>query len=211
MKSARVAVALAWLALVVLLLPAGAQPPGGKEKEDPAHNELRALRDGLIEAIREEDIEKQLGFVSKDVVVVWQNGEVVRGHQGLRDFYKKIMSGPDKVFRGYAQPPSPEELTILYGGDTGISYGTDVGKYRVSGRDFEMKNYWTATLVKEGGKWVIASYHVSANVLDNPPLSAARTNAYLAGGVAAVLGLVAGMVVGWILRGQPRSTQPSAP
>jgi ketosteroid isomerase-like protein len=202
MNPSRIAAVL----LLALTLPlARAQAPE-KEKEDPAHDELRALRDGLLEAVREEDLDKQLRYVSKDVVVTWQNGEVVRGHDGLREFYRKNMQGDRKIFRGYSEPPTPAELTILYGGDAGISYGTEVGKYHVGGRDIELKNYWTATLVKQDGKWVIASYHVSNNVLDNPPLNAAKTNLYLVGGIAAAVGLVLGLLVAR-LRG--RQSPPS--
>jgi hypothetical protein len=162
-------------------------------KKDEIHNELRALRDGLTEAVLKGDTDKQLTFVSKDVVVTWQNGEVARGHSGLKEFLSK--GAQSKAFQGYKDPPTPTELTILYGDSTGISYGTSVGKYSVVGQHFELKNHWSATLVKEEGRWVIASYHVSGNLLDNPLLNTAKSYLYWVGGIA----LVVGLVLGWIV------------
>ena len=75
----------------------------------------------------------------------------------------------------------------------GISYGTSVGKYHVLGKQFELKNHWSATLVKENGRWVIASYHVSGNILDNPLLDVAKGYLYWVGGIALVVGLGPGV------------------
>ena len=194
--------ALALLSFVLLATwPALAQEKPGMKEEDPAHNELRALRDGLTDAVLKGDVEKQLNYVSKDVVVTWQNGQVVRGHDGLKDFFKKNQGGTAKVFQGYKVPPTPEDLTVLYGGNTGISYGKSVGKYNVLGKEFELENHWSATLVKDaGGHWLIASYHVSGDILDNPLLNTAKNTLYLAGGVALLLGLAGGIILGRLVR-----------
>jgi hypothetical protein len=165
-----------------------------KKDDEAIHNELRVLRDGLKDAVLKGDIEKQLTYVSKNVVVTWQNGEVARGHDGLKAFLAK--GGGGKIFQGYKEAPTPTELTILYGDDTGISFGTSVAKYSIAGQDFELKNHWSATVVKEDGNWVIANYHVSGNILDNPLLNAAKTYLYAFGAVA----LIFGLALGWIFR-----------
>ncbi len=68
------------------------------------------------------------------------------------------------------------------------------------GMEFDLENRWTDTLVKEDGRWLIASYHVSANVLDNPVLSIAKKAAYWSGGIALVVGIVLGMVGNIVVR-----------
>ena len=161
--------------------------------EDPAHNELRALRSQVIEAITSGDVERTTSYVHPNVVVTWQNHDVVRGHQGLRDFMQR--TGKD-AFRGYKVLPTPDDLTILHGGDTGVSFGSSVGQYRLLGRNFEFTNRWTATVVKENGRWLLASYHVSNNVLDNPLLNAATRALFVAAGIGAIVGLALGFVVG---------------
>src|SRR5438128_1498651 len=92
-----------------------------KKDDESIHKELRALRDSLTDAVLKGDVDKQLSYVSKEVVVTWQNGEVVRGHKGLKDFLTK--GAESKAFQGYKDPPTPTELTILYGDNAGISYG----------------------------------------------------------------------------------------
>lgn len=166
-----------------------------KDKEDPAHEELRALRKSLTEAIVKGDAEAQLKHAHKDIVVTWQNGEVVRGVEALREFYKKNVS-QQKIFQGYKKEPEPQELTILHGGDSGISYGTSIAHYKILGMEFDLTNHWTVTVVKEGGEWKIASYHVSANILDNPVLNAAKNWLYWVGGIAVVVGLLVGFLIG---------------
>ncbi len=161
--------------------------------EDPAHNELRALRTEVIESIAKGDIERVMRHVHTNVVITWQNGEVCRGHQGLRDFFNRM--GKD-VFKGYKVPPTPDELTILHGGDTGVSFGETVAAYRLLGKEIELKSRWTATLVKQEGHWLLAGYHVSMNVLDNPILAAAKGSLVWAAATALVVGLVAGVVLG---------------
>lgn len=161
--------------------------------EDPAHNELRALRTEVIEAITKEDFDNVIRHVHTNAVITWQNNDVCRGHQGLREFFNRM--GKD-TFKGYKIPPTPEELTILHGGTTGVSYGQTVAQYKLLGKDVELKSRWTATVVKENGRWLLASYHVSMNVLDNPLLNAAKSGLFLAAGAALASGLIVGILLG---------------
>jgi ketosteroid isomerase-like protein len=160
--------------------------------EDPAHVELRALRAEVIDAITKGDIDAVVNHVHPNVVVTWQNNEVCRGHKGLREFFERMGKN---TFKGYKLPPTPDELTILFGGDTGVSFGQTVAQYKLLGKEYELKSRWTATVVKENGRWLLASYHISTNVLDNPLLNTAKHALYLAGGVALFVGLGAGLLI----------------
>jgi len=180
------------LLVVALSSPAFLHAQAAATPEDPAHNELRALRTHVLDAIKAGDVERTLTYVHENLVVTWQNQEVCRGREGLREFYNRM--GKD-AFRGYKVDPMPDELTILYGGDTGISFGSSVAAYRLFGREYEFRNRWTATLVKENGRWLLASYHVSNNTLDNPLVNIAKRALYLAGGVGLIVGLAFGLLV----------------
>ena len=174
------------------LAPSPTPPPAPPGEEDPAHGELRVLRQELIGAIKNKDIDAQLKHVHPNVVVTWQNHVVCRGHDGLRDFMAK--SGTT-AFKGYKVEPEPDEVTILHGGDTGVSFGRSVGSYEL-GKEFEFENRWTATLVKEDGRWLVAGYHVSLNALDNPVLNAATGFLWIGCGIAAFAGLILGWLIG---------------
>ena len=70
------------------------------------------------------------------------------------------------------------------------------GSYSLrAGPTFSIDQRWTATLVKEGGRWQVAALHASANVFDNPLLTAAKKSTLWVGLAA----LVAGAVVGGLL------------
>jgi ketosteroid isomerase-like protein len=161
--------------------------------EDPAHEELRVLRTTMIEAITGGKFEEVLRNVHPNVVVTWQNNEVCRGHAGLSEFFNRMGK---ETFKGYKVPPTPDELTVFYGGDTGVSFGQTIAEYKLLGKEFELKSRWTATLVKEEGRWLLAGYHVSMNVLDNPLLNAAKNGLYMAAGAALIGGLIVGLLLG---------------
>jgi ketosteroid isomerase-like protein len=166
--------------------------------EDPAHEELRTLRKEIVAAIVAGDVEAQLKLAHPDIVVTWQNHVVCRGHDALRRFMAESGSS---AFKGYKVEPEADVLTVLYGGDTGISTGKSVGLYEILGKEFEFENRWTATLVKEDGRWLVAAYQVSLNALDNPILNSASGMLYGAAGGAGLLGLL----VGWLIGKKKRS------
>lgn len=170
------------------------------EPDEAIHHELRAIRESLTDALKRGDVDGQLAHVHPDVVATWQNNRVVRGRDGLRDFLKEMNSENKKVFQGYTVEPKPDEMTILYGGDTGIVFGKSVPHYKYLGMEFDLENRWTATMIKVDGKWKIAAYHVSASILDNPVLSAAKASIYQAGGIGLLIGLVLGRFSGTFLK-----------
>ena len=165
-------------------------------QEDPAHNELRAMRDGLLAGMNSGDIESQLAYLHPNVVVTWHNAEVSRGRDGVRNYLERMLKGPSKVVEKYGAELKVDELRIIYGGDTAIAFGSAQEHFTLAGgRHFDLTARWTATMVKEGGKWLVASLHVSDNIFDNPLLNAATRALGWIGGAA----LIAGAFLGWIL------------
>ena len=164
--------------------------------EDPAHQELRALRDGLLDAMNKADLEKMLTYLHPNVVITYQNAEVARGREGAKAYQLKMTTGPAKVVESFHAAAKVDELTILHGGDTGISFGSSVENFKMAhGGDITLNGRWTATLVKENGQWLVAALHCSTNLFDNPVVAATKK-----AGVAAGAGsIIIGLVVGWFL------------
>jgi ketosteroid isomerase-like protein len=169
--------------------------------EDPAHAELRELRSRIVGAITAGNLDALMPMLHTNVVVTWQNAEVCRGREGVRAFFQKTGKA---AFRGYKVPPEPDELTILHGGDTGVSFGRNVSQLTLPGKKVDFENRWTATLVREGNQWQLASYHVSINAFDNPLLNGARNLILIAAGVSGL----AGMALAWWLS-RRRNTRPA--
>lgn len=167
-----------------------------RAEEDPAHNELRAVRDGLLAGMNSGDIEAQLPFLHPNVVVTWHNAEVSRGRDGVRKYLDRMLNGPAKVVEKFGADVKVDELSLLYGGDTAIAFGSALERFTMAGgRKFEFTGRWSATLVKEDGKWLVANLHTSDNLFDNPLLNGVtKMVRYLAGG-----GVALGALVGWLL------------
>ena len=168
-----------------------AQDPEPAE-EDPAHDELRAIRDAIMENV-DTDLDAALLHVHENVVITRQDASVNRGHNGIREYFDRMMVGPDRVVESVVHELTVDELSILYGGDTAIAFGDLVQNFElVGGRNFKLHSRWTVTAVKEDGEWLVASAHISANVFDNALLWL-----YLkrAAGAAGALGLVTGIVL----------------
>jgi len=165
-------------------------------KTEAVHNELRTLRDGLLEAMNKGDIERELTYLHTNAVVTWHNAEVSRGRDGVRAYYNRLTSGPEHMVESFSAQINVDELTILHGENTGISFGSSVEHFKLTnGRSFDLKGRWTATLVRENGRWLIGSLHVSTNIFDNVLLNLAKKY----GVRAASLALVAGGILGWLL------------
>jgi ketosteroid isomerase-like protein len=161
------------------------------------HQELRALREELTEAVLARDMEKQLQYAHPNVVVTWQNNDVVRGRDGLQEYMQRMNVGD--IFQGYKVRPTADEPTILYGENFGVVFGKSVPHYKIAGMEFDLENRWTATLVRENDGWRLAAYHVSGNVLDNAVLEIAKRSVYWVGGIAFAVGLVVGLGVAVVL------------
>ena len=167
---------------------------------EATHNELRALRDGLLDAMNKGDMERQLTYLHTNVVITWHNAEVSRGRDGVLAYYKRLTSGPQKMVEKFAAEINVDELTILYGEDTGLSFGSSVEHFTlVSGKILDLKGRWTATLVKENGKWLIASLHVSSNLFDNALFDIVKKTAFRTFCVVLVVAGAAGGLVGWLI------------
>jgi ketosteroid isomerase-like protein len=181
--------------------PSIAVPP---PNPDAVHNELRAFRDGLLAAMNKSDIEAELLYFHPNAVVTWHNAEVSRGREGIRSYLNRMLQGPNKVVASYKADVNVDELTILYGGNTGgsktgLSFGSAVEHFTLtSGKSLDLPARWSATLVKEGDKWLIANLHASDNLFDNPLLTLAKRTATWAGGIA----LLVGLLIGWFLGGR---------
>ena len=164
--------------------------------EDPAHAELRTLRDALVDAVNKKDVDALLRQLHPDVVVTWQNAEVSRKHAGVRAYLARMLEGPDRIVDEFTTNPAVDELTILHGGDTGISFGSSRDHFKLrGGQSFDLNSRWSATVVRQDGRWLIASFHASVNMFDNPLLAGAQRLALGGAAGALILGLVAGYVV----------------
>ncbi|MCY1074941.1 nuclear transport factor 2 family protein [Archangium lansingense] len=187
------------MACLVLCLPLSlrAQESGGSAAEvEATHQALRTIKNDMEQALNAQDLDKLLLHVHPNVVFTTMNNDVRVGKDAIRAYYDKMMNGPDRVVQKLTAKFEVDELTRLYG-STGVAQGSSTDRYVLTdGSDITVHGRWTCTLVKEGDRWLIAAFHYSTNVFDNPVLDKVKGAAMTFGGIAAVAMLVIGIVVG---------------
>ena len=197
----------AWACLLLLSLLANAQEKTERvEKPDDAaiHKELIALRDDALDALNKNDIDRLLTHVHPQVVLTApspdSDKQVSRGKEGVKAYFDKMFTGPDRRADSMTSEVKVDELSLLYGGDTAIAWGSSNDTYKMrDGSLFKLRTRWSSTLVKEGDRWLIAEFHVSVNMFDNPLVTmTAQWVAWISGGLAGGVGLVLGVILGWL-------------
>jgi ketosteroid isomerase-like protein len=190
--------------------PAGASPEAtapSAPDEAALHDELRQLRQAMVEALNGGDVEEMLKHLHRNVIFTAMNAEVCRGPEQVRAYFDRMMKGPGRVVESIRVDPQADALSDLYGGQVAVAYGSSRDDYRLTnGLTMQVNSRWTCSLVREGGRWLITGFHSSASVFDNPVLARAKTAIFKAGGIAAILGLV----IGWLFgRLRKKASQPS--
>ena len=168
-----------------------------QEDREADHQALIALRNKLTEALNNQDFEAMKPLVSENLTFISISNEKVEGIDGLEAYWNSLFGGEKSILKSISVSPKPDGPTVFEGDSIGISTGTseDAFAFRAVGRR-ELTSRWTAIVRKENDKWKVSSVHMSANVLDNPVLDAARQ----AGGlIRLIIGLVVGIVIGALL------------
>lgn len=177
--------------LILCSLAVWAQPT------EEVHNQLRAMKDQCVKSLNAGDFESVIQFADEEILFTAMDARQAHGRGELKSYLEKMTKGPDKVVEGFQTEVEVDRLTKLYGPDFGVASGTSLSHYKLTdGSDFAVKNRWTASVVRKNGKWLLASFHSSANVFDNPLLDLAKRYAKMAAAGAVLLGLVIGLLIG---------------
>ena len=176
---------------------AQAPEPAQPAKDAAVHNELRALQKAMEDALNSRDLDALLANVDDDLVFTAMNAESGYGKQHVRDYFNRMLNGPDKVVDKISVDFIPDKLAVFYGPDVAVSAGKAESHYELTnGMKFDVTARWTGTLVHKQGRWLVGSFHYSANIFDNPVLTIQR-NYLIAGGAGGALVLgVLGFFIG---------------
>jgi ketosteroid isomerase-like protein len=190
-------------------------PEVAKAPEDPAQNDLRDLRIRMQVAMNSKDIEGLLTGVTEDVVFSTLNGDVVRGKDDLRDYFTKLMTGPDAIVSSLSTNFEADDLTLLYGGTlgepetAGVAFGHSKDSYTLKdGSQLQLQPRWTATVIREPDGWKVASFHYSVSMFDNPVLAKMKESVSKVGGGGLALGLLLGLLFGFVLGRRKKASGP---
>ena len=175
----------------------GAQP--AKQTEE-AHNQLRTMKDQCVKSLNAGDFDSVIHLADEEVLFTAMDSRLAHGRAELKAYLEKMTKGPDKVVESFQTEVEVDRLTTLYGPDFGVASGTSLSHYKLTdGSDFAIKNRWTATVVHKNGQWLLASFHSSANVFDNPILDLAKKYAMRLALGSGLIGLLLGLLVGRLM------------
>ena len=164
-------------------------------QDEELSQELVEVREGLTKAFNTEDLDLLLSYCHDDVIAVWQNGQVATGHQGVRDVVNELTS-EDGVLAGYSADPTVEHRTLLCDGNVVVSMGKLNDTYTLKnpkGTEVQLNSIWTAALAKFDDRWLVTSFHVSANAFDNEVITLySKMARWTTGMIAGVVGLALG-------------------
>ncbi len=178
--------------------PAAAAPAPSPEA---LHNEIRAIRDEILAAIAKGDFDAIVPHLHPNVVFTPMNNRVCRGPKEVRDYFNRMLKGPDAVLKSVRFDMKVDRLTDLYG-DTGLAFGDSDAVYTLrNGMVLPVTTRWTCALVRHEGRFKIAAFQASPNAFDNSILlQKTRTASFKGGGIGAVVGLLVGLILAIPLR-----------
>ena len=163
----------------------------------PVHNELRALQKAMEDALNARDLDALLANVDDKLVFTAMNAESGYGKDHVRNYFNKMLNGDKKIVENIKVDFVPDALATFYGPDVAVSAGNADSHYELTnGMKFDVVARWTATLVRKDGRWLVGTFHYSTNMFKNPVLEQQRKWLLIAGGGAALLLGIIGLIIG---------------
>jgi len=171
-----------------------------QESDEAVHEELRALLNGIETAVNSEAYGDLAQYFHETARITTINQEVISSNTEIEPYFERWF-GEGGYLKTLRMELEADALTEFYADMSfGVVRGSGDEDYVLSDeRFFPMKTRWTATVSKtDDGQWRILTLHIGTNFLDNPILSMAENSAkYFAAG-GAVVGLLLGMIFGFL-------------
>ncbi len=183
--------------LPVLLLSLAATALADEGPDAAVHHALRQLKATMTKALNERDLDTIVANVTPDVVFTTMNGDVCRGPAQIRSYFEKMLDAPGHIVKNVRVSFEADALTTLYGGNTGVAYGSSDDHYELTtGQKFDVRGRWSCTMIRSGDRWLIASFHYSTNVFDNAIINQQRKLLLGAAVATGTIALIAGILLG---------------
>lgn len=182
------------LTLSVISIAASAQ------NREADHEELRALMRSATEAMNSKNFDALEPIFHQQFSITTVDQKLFTNFADFKAYYAQLFNGPNAPLRSITFNPVADDLTQFVGDNIGLSHGTSNDTYQFSDGDNRvMASRWTATVIKDNGKWKILNIHIGTDLLNNPVVEATKGYVYKVGGGALIVGLLLGFVVARLL------------
>lgn len=165
--------------------------------------ELDKFRDDLFHAFNTGDYPAMLEkYCHKDIIATWQDGTTSEGHVGVIAEFDKLQQFIDKM----TVDATTDKRLILHDGKLVISSGEMKDHYVLGrGPNVNLNSRWSATLIKDNDRWLLASFSASTNAFDNEVVSLYLTSQkYAVSAAAGLIGIALGLVLSRLLNRRNR-------
>jgi LPXTG-motif cell wall-anchored protein len=186
---------------VVMSIASAAWAEVGAADRSADHEALKKLLVTTREAINTEKFDTLKPFLAKDnLTVVTVDGQKLQSLDAFQDYWKKLFENKVTALDKIMVNPVPDGDTEFLSENVGICHGTSNDQYFFKdGSVRSMPERWTAVIVKEGPVWKVSRIIFSANILDNPVITAVKDSTQNLILIAAAAGLLLGAAGGWLL------------
>jgi ketosteroid isomerase-like protein len=191
----------------VLLWLCSACGASGQEADHEIHEQLRGILREVQSAINSGQYDRMLPLLAENVEATSITQEVM-ANRGQVSAYFREWFGPSGYMKSLNMTLEPDGLTELSADKSwGLVRGNALEHYEAKdGDQFDFKTRWTAVLVKaDDNQWRLRAIHFGTNQLDNPVLTKVRRTLTQYAIAASCLALLAGLSIGWIVRGRRMS------
>lgn len=176
------------LLIIFIFLSLFAFPVHAQFDPEQERSRLRQMLTDIEQALNDKQMQPILELLEDDAVVIFLNGHVARGPDGVNAYFENIFSGSKAVLKDY-QTRADVGAPARFYGDIAVADGsTEDSFFFIDGSDMTMTTYWSAVLKHSGDDWKVVNLHFSSNLFDNPLMSALESKMMLLIGAAFVIG-----------------------
>jgi hypothetical protein len=180
-----------------------AMPAAAAANPEQDHEQLRALLRTAKEAVNAKNFEALKPLFHEKFSITTVDQKVFTSFDDFKAHFANLLTGSSAPLKSITFNPEADALTEFVGDNIGLSHGTSTDTYAFTDGDTRtMSSRWTATLIRDSGKWKILNLHIGANILENPVTEAAKGYVYKVGLGAGLGGLLLGFIIAWVLRGK---------
>lgn len=155
---------------------------------DQERSVLRQTLSDIEQALNDKQIEPVLDLLEDDAVVIFLNGHVARGPDGVRAYFEDIFSGGQAVLKDY-QTSADVGAPARFFNDIAVADGsTEDTFYFIDGSKMIVTTYWSAVLNRSDGSWKVVNLHFSSNLFDNPLMAALEQKMIILIAIAFLIG-----------------------
>ncbi len=177
-----------------IIAVAKAEEPQLSSEEEAEWVEIRKIKGVYEEAIAKNDLSQLKPYLAENFSGAMVTGEEVKSYDEMQSYNQRIWK---MIGQGGSYKVKVEYAPGYMKGDAAMAHGTTLDQVKTSeGTEYKFGSIWTATLLKEAGKWKLFRLHASMDPINNTFVkSFSKAAAYKYGVFGLVIGLLGGMLL----------------